>query len=146
MEFHPLVEYSDLEHARAQSALVAPFSTADRFPETPNMESMPKAVHFLCRSSTGWGPLTPDYSFTPCFLDGVVMNVANLLILVLGTYQFFVLWERKPLPAKSTWGLATKLVSGFFFFFFSLANLRFTLGSCCLTVWIFCYSWPNGRH
>lgn len=128
MYFHSFAEYVELgENSRAQTALIPPSSLFEGYSSAntassnnPGISGFKKST-FLCRNKYGWGPLTEDYSFTPCFLDGVFLNIANLLIFTLGTYQLIVLWKRKPLPAKATWGLALKLVSillyNFFFFF-----------------------------
>uniref|UniRef100_A0A060TAR9 ARAD1D22132p n=1 Tax=Blastobotrys adeninivorans TaxID=409370 RepID=A0A060TAR9_BLAAD len=63
----------------------------------------------LCQNELGWGPFDPKFALTPCFIDGVVLNIPSALLILLGTFQLIKLWRRKRIPCKQDWRLYTKL-------------------------------------
>lgn len=65
----------------------------------------------FCFDGCGWGPFTPDFQMTPCFIDGVLFGALSIFLLVLGVYQLYVLSARHPFPSPLNWHFFTKLVS-----------------------------------
>lgn len=79
----------------------------------------------FCFDGCGWGPFTPDFQMTPCFIDGVLFGALSIFLLVLGVYQLYVLSARHPFPSPLNWHFFTKLglVSLQIVFYFSVAVL-----------------------
>lgn len=73
----------------------------------------------LCHDSLGWGPVDKNFVFTPCFINGAIANIPNLIALVFGSYQLYSLSKKKPHSIPIDWHLFVKLVCYCFIFFFS---------------------------
>lgn len=77
----------------------------------------------LCHDSQGWGPVNNTFTLTPCFIEGVLSNIPNLLLLTFGSYQLYSLSLIRPHNCPLDWHIITKLslVSVQIAFFIALA-------------------------
>jgi hypothetical protein len=108
MSFHE-TEFGDGSVFRTQEVLkgndIWPFKlgTSDDLTWANNSTGVP-AIDLsscLCTNLEGWGPFNDQFRFTPCFIDGVVLQVPNVLVLLVGLYQLYVLAGRKPRGGSS---------------------------------------------
>lgn len=65
----------------------------------------------FCSDPQGWGPFDGEYRFTSCFIDGVVLQFPNILLLIVGLYQIYVFSQRKPRVGTMKWNGWLKMVS-----------------------------------
>ncbi|KAK9370171.1 P-loop containing nucleoside triphosphate hydrolase protein [Lipomyces kononenkoae] len=86
-----------------------------RFSRNPlgvlDMPTVTPALSGFCRNEEGWGPASDSfYDFTPCFSDGVLVDLTSLFMIILGSYQISELFKVKPVPTRKNWHYYTKLV------------------------------------
>ncbi|CCE80487.1 Piso0_003604 [Millerozyma farinosa CBS 7064] len=64
-----------------------------------------------CQLKEGWGPISQRFGdLTPCFLHGFIFGLCALYMIVLGSYQVFVLRSRKlKVSNRITWTFYVKL-------------------------------------
>ncbi|KAK7208586.1 P-loop containing nucleoside triphosphate hydrolase protein [Myxozyma melibiosi] len=67
------------------------------------------ALNGFCRDPEGWGPVSEDYDFTPCFAEGTLVDLVALFVIVLGSIQISALFKVKPIPTRKNWHYWTKL-------------------------------------
>ncbi|ANB15991.1 ATP-binding cassette glutathione S-conjugate transporter YCF1 [Sugiyamaella lignohabitans] len=112
---HGINHFVDYEVANAQLALVSESTDQSSFLAgvTSSVGSLAGDIVskcFLCKDPQGWGPVSESqFSLTPCFVDGVVLNFPNLLLLTLGSYQVHQLLKQKPMSTRWDWKFVTKL-------------------------------------
>lgn len=76
----------------------------------------------LCHDPLGWGPVDKNFVFTPCFINGAIANIPNLIALVFGSYQLYSLSKKKAHSIPIDWHLFVKLVCCCFPFFIFLSD------------------------
>lgn len=91
-----------------------------------NISSPPASVALLCHNKLGWGPFDSTFSLTPCFIEGVVLNLPNLFLWVFGSVQIYLLSKRSLASPPLNWHISSKiaLVSLQIAFFLSLAFVK----------------------
>lgn len=115
---HPHLSQAHFELAAAQSYSSSPSSTfEDIIGLSKNSTKSPISCFFseLCHDSLGWGPVDKHFSFTPCFVGGIVANVPTLVALVFVSYQLYSYILKKPQSNRINSHLIVKLVSDFGF-------------------------------
>ncbi|KAK9461507.1 P-loop containing nucleoside triphosphate hydrolase protein [Lipomyces oligophaga] len=87
------------------------YSTSDSFGSLFTMQIADDPVLTgFCRDTEGWGPVSEDYDFTPCFSEGSSVSLVSLFMIVLGSLQISKLLHVKPIPTPKNWHYWTKLV------------------------------------
>jgi hypothetical protein len=114
---HGIAELADYDLFRSQAVflnqgLYSQGGVVDSWSKnTTNSPTSSSSSSCLCQNNQGWGPASQNqFSLTPCFVEGVVMNLPNLLLVTLGLYQITVLVKNKPVLAKIDWRLFSKMV------------------------------------
>ncbi|KAK9477858.1 P-loop containing nucleoside triphosphate hydrolase protein [Lipomyces japonicus] len=78
---------------------------------TLDLPTIPPAVQGFCRDPEGWGPISENYfDFTPCFSEGVIVDLTSLFIIIFGSFQISSLLKVKPVPTPKNWAYYSKLV------------------------------------
>lgn len=84
----------------------------------------------LCQSPAGWGPVDNEFNFTPCFIEGVLYNIPNLILIVFGSYQLYSISSHRPHPGSTDWFFILKLALVVaqiaLFLLYSLARVHFS--------------------
>ncbi|KAK9467404.1 P-loop containing nucleoside triphosphate hydrolase protein [Lipomyces arxii] len=77
---------------------------------TLDFPTVPPSVSSFCRDVEGWGPLSENFDFTPCFSDGILVDFTSLFIIIFGSYQISELLKVKPIPTRKNWHFYSKIV------------------------------------